>query len=249
MAQIPKIIHYCWFGGKEYPELVNKCIASWKKVLFDYQFIKWHEDNFDIRCNDFVKEAYEKKKYAFVSDYARLFALYNFGGIYLDTDVEVLKSFDIFLINSGFLGFESKDSVATAVIGSVKNNNILKELLSFYDNKKFINLDGTLNTTTNVAIITRFFSLSGLVLNGKKQKIRNFTFYPQEIFCPNDLSVLFTKDPKNSYTIHHFDESWREKRKNKKFFIIRFRHFFVGCLRNTIGTKIIEKISKLIFYH
>ncbi|MEH7419501.1 capsular polysaccharide synthesis protein, partial [Neobacillus drentensis] len=111
---IPKTIHYCWFGEKEKPELVKKCLNSWKETLPDYQIIEWNEKNFDINANKYVKEAYQSGKFAFVSDYVRVFVLYRFGGIYLDTDVEVFKPFDIFLHHSSFWGFEQENYIATS---------------------------------------------------------------------------------------------------------------------------------------
>ena len=113
MSKIPKIIHYCWFGRGEKPEIVKRCINSWKENLKDYEIIEWNENNFDININNYVKEAYENKKYAFVSDYVRVYALYNMGGIYFDTDVEVFKSLDEFLQEDSFWGFEEKDYIAT----------------------------------------------------------------------------------------------------------------------------------------
>ena len=121
---IPKIIHYCWFGNNEKPNIVKKCIASWKEHLKEYEIIEWNEKTFDINSNKFVKEAYEKGMYAFVSDYVRVYALYNYGGIYLDTDVEVKKSFNDLLDNDSIWGFEEKNFIATSTIGACKKNKL-----------------------------------------------------------------------------------------------------------------------------
>ena len=123
--KIPKIIHYCWFGKKEKPNIVKKCISSWKVILKDYEIIEWNEENFDISSNNFVRQAYENGKFAFVSDYVRVYALYNYGGIYLDTDVEVFKNFDPLLNNESFWGFEEKNFIATSTIGAQKNNKFI----------------------------------------------------------------------------------------------------------------------------
>lgn len=116
---IPKVIHYCWFGKGEKSNLSEKCIQSWKEKLEGYEIIEWNEENFNINCNKYVKEAYERKKYAFVSDYVRLYVLYNYGGIYLDTDVEVLKTFDQFLVNDSFVGFEDKELISTGALATI----------------------------------------------------------------------------------------------------------------------------------
>ena len=122
---IPKIIHYCWFGDKELPKLAKKCLASWKKYCPDYQIKCWNESNFDVNSNQYVKEAYENKKYAFVTDYVRLYALYNFGGVYMDTDVEVIKNIDDFLNCKGFSSFESTNLVPTGILASEKELPII----------------------------------------------------------------------------------------------------------------------------
>ena len=127
---IPKIIHYCWFGGNELPEMAKRCINSWKQVLPEYKIIRWDESNFDI-CNTYVKEAYENKKYAFVTDYVRLYTMYTYGGIYMDTDVEVLKPLDKFLVNKAFSGFENYMNIPTGIMACEKGYPDFKELLSY----------------------------------------------------------------------------------------------------------------------
>lgn len=140
---IPKIIHYCWFGENPLPELAQKCIASWEKYCPDYEIKEWNENNFDLNGCAFVKEAYEAKKWAFVSDFARLKIIYEEGGIYLDTDVEILKSFDTLLGNKCFLGEETSGFVATGLgFGAEKYNPIIKELLEMYIGKHFKLEDG-----------------------------------------------------------------------------------------------------------
>lgn len=243
---IPKIIHYCWFGRGEKPQLIQDCIASWKKYCPDYDIIEWNEDNFDFSSCQYAREAYEAKKWAFVSDYVRLYALYNFGGLYFDTDIEVLKPLDKFLSNDSFTGFESKDSPITAVMGAHKGNEFIKELLDYYLDAHFVNEDGTVNLTTNTTIITEQLVNSGVKANGKFQIINEMAIYPQIVFCPNNLSRVWNKPSSKSFTIHHFDQSWKTDDKQNKNFKYRLRRYLVGKLRNIIGTKKAEEFSKRI---
>ncbi|MCP4482885.1 MAG: glycosyl transferase [bacterium] len=235
--KIPKIIHYCWFGKGEYPEIVKCCMSSWQKKLFDYQFIKWDEDNFDINSNTYVKEAYQAGKYAFVADYVRLYALYTCGGIYLDTDVEVLKNFDYFLTDTAFLGFEVKGALQTAVIGSTKEHKFIQDLLGVYQNKKFIKNNGEYDLTTNVKIITKLFLSKGLILNGRKQNIGGFILYPQVIFAPNTFSMLYSQYPKAAYVVHHFVGSWLDHKIKRETLFYKLGHYISGVLRNFLGNK------------
>ena len=135
---IPKIIHYCWFGGNKKPALIKRCIRSWKKYCPDYKIVEWNENNFDIHCIPFCEQAYEAKKWAFVSDYARLKVLLDHGGIYMDTDVQIFKNLDCFLNNEAFSCFENATHIPTALMASAKGNRWMKMLLDDYDNRKFI---------------------------------------------------------------------------------------------------------------
>lgn len=220
--KINKTVHYCWFGRGEKPEIVKKCIQSWKEILIGYEIIEWNEDNFDINCNQYVKEAYEAKKYAFVSDYTRVHALYNYGGIYLDTDVEVFKSFDELLKNESIWGFEQGNYIATSTIGAQKGNKIIGEFLKLYDNISFYKEDGSYNDLTNVAMITNLLINKGVKLNGRYQKIEGATFYPQTFFSPYDYINCRKFITKDTYCMHHFYKSWlplstRLKGKVKQF--------------------------------
>lgn len=207
--KIPKIIHYCWFGRGEKPEIVKHCIKSWKDKLKDYEIKEWNEDSFDISSNKFVKEAYENKKYAFVSDYVRVYALYNYGGIYLDTDVEVIKTFDNYLGNESFWGFEVGNYIATSTIGSAKGNKLIKQFLYEYKDKGFLNQDGSFNVTTNVKIVSKIFEDLGLKLNGEYQKLEGIgEIYPIEIFSPYDYRYYDDLRNNNTVCIHHYYKSW-----------------------------------------
>ncbi|CEH34846.1 glycosyltransferase family 32 protein [Romboutsia lituseburensis] len=207
---IPKKIHYCWFGNKDKPTLVLDCINSWNQYLSDYTIIEWNESNFDINSNIYVRQAYESKKYAFVSDYVRLYALYKEGGIYFDTDVEVVKNMDKFLNLDGFTGFESTNWAVTATMGSVPQSKIIKLLLDYYTNKQFI-VNNRYDLTTNTKIITNIFKkYYDISLDGEKQNLlgTNFIIYPVEYFCPIDYSSKKATITENTHTIHHFNKSW-----------------------------------------
>lgn len=220
MNNIPKVIHYCWFGRGKKPKLAKKCIKSWKKYLYDYEIIEWNEDNFDINCNQYVKEAYEVKKYAFVSDYVRLYALYNYGGIYMDTDVEVIKSLDEFLIHEAFSGFESPEFIPTGIMACVKGYKLFEEFLNYYNDRRFVKDDGSYDTTTNVVIMTGICEKYGLIKNNKLQTINGFTLYPKTYFCPLNCNNKESDFSDKTYTIHHFAGSWiskAEKKSNKKY--------------------------------
>ena len=239
--EIPRIIHYCWFGGKEKPEIVKRCIKSWKDILVDYEIKEWNESNFDINSNLFVKQAYEAGKFAFVSDFVRVNALYNYGGIYLDTDVEVFKSFDDLLDNDSFWGFEEKNYIATSTIGCKKGNKLIKEFLSKYDDKKFIFENGQENLETNVSIVSEIISSLGVEMNNKYQNIEGLaTFYPQEYFSPYDYINCYSKATSNTYAIHHFYKSWLPTSVKIKSVIKKVIAKFIGGeriakLRNAIS--------------
>ena len=153
---IEKKIHYIWFGSNPLPPLAKKCIESWKKFCPDYEIVEWNETNFDVNQNIYTKEAYENKKWAFVSDYVRLYALYHHGGIYMDTDVEVLKNLDDYLNHDAFSGFESSNAIPTGIIGAKKGNYHIKQLLNEYNDRHFILPNGEMDLTTNVTTITNY---------------------------------------------------------------------------------------------
>jgi mannosyltransferase OCH1-like enzyme len=206
---IPKTIHYCWFGKGPKPELALKCIESWKVNCPDYQVIEWNEYNFDISSNMYVKQAYDVGKYAFVSDFVRLYIIYTHGGIYMDTDVAVLKSIDRFLEHKAFIGFESHNKINTGIVGAEKHLPMIGELLFYYNDKTFLLKDGVYNITTNVEIISEMLSRRGLVLNGAFQELSDLTVYPQIFFCPDLKKINDVNYLKDTYTIHYFAGSWK----------------------------------------
>ena len=199
---IPKTIHYCWFGGKEKPEAVKKCIESWKKYCPDYTIIEWNENNFDTNYNKYTTDSYILGKYAYTSDIARLWVLYNYGGIYMDTDVMMYQNMDQFLKHSFFTGFESSHYPVTATMGAEKGNQLIKEMLDVYDKKVFQTHknwhDYETNTMIMSDIIGKYFDRDVPVLQFKD----NMAIYPPETFCSH---VNLTKDV---YTQHLMLGSW-----------------------------------------
>jgi len=225
---IPKKLHFCWFGGNPYTPLVEKCMDSWKQHLPEYEFIEWNEGNFDIDSNRYVKEAYAAKKWAFVSDYVRLYALYHHGGVYVDADLEVLKPIDGFLEHSAFSGYESENVIPTAIMGAEKGHPWIEFLLSDYDKRRFLKDDGTYDETANVIPITELtVGKYGLELNNKLLLFGDgIAIYPTEYFCPLDFVTRKLHITENTHTIHHFFASWwddaeREERLHK----VNYRNF------------------------
>ena len=186
---IPKIIHYCWFGGGIKPESVIKCIQSWRKYCPEYEIVEWNENNLDINCNKYTKQAYEQKAWGFVPDYLRLFIVYTFGGIYLDTDVQVIKPLDPLLNNKAFAGFEDDEHVALGLgFGAEKGCDFLKQHMELYDTLSFVFDDGTLNRTPSPQYTTVFLKQLGLhECDGNVQKVCGITVYPPEYFCPKSF--------------------------------------------------------------
>lgn len=207
---IPKVIHYCWFGKKPLPELAERCIKSWHTFCPDYKIVEWNEESFDISTAPlYVQQAYDAKKYAFVTDYVRLWAMTNFGGIYMDTDVEVRKSLDQYLLNEAFSGFENSTQIPTGIMASEAKYSLFEELLDEYDSIAFINDDGSYNITTNVVRITNACKKYGFIPNGKLQKFAGFTIYPQNVFCPDHKKLTDEIYMKDNATIHWFAGSWK----------------------------------------
>lgn len=207
---IPKIIHYCWFGKNELPEDIKFFISTWRKYCPEYKIIEWNENNFDINQNLYCRQAYEAKKWAFVADYARLKVLSEYGGIYMDTDIEVCKSFNDILSYNLLLGFEADTRISTGVIGACKNSNCIKELLLYYDNKSFIKDNKHYDLTTNVEVISKILrDKYDIKLNNTLQIFgdKNIIF-PFEYLCAKDLMDGKIKKTENTYAIHHYNASW-----------------------------------------
>ena len=217
---IPKVIHYCWFGGNPLPPLAQKCIASWKEYCPDYEIIEWNETNFDLNFNAYVQEAYQAQKWAFITDVVRLYVLCHYGGIYMDTDVEVLKSLDPILSYNGVSGFESETQIPTGLMACRAGHPLFQELLNDYENDHFVKADGSFDLTTNVTRITNTLLKYGLVQNNTKQTVADFTLFPRDYFCPKDPVTKKLHLTSNTYTIHHFDGSWIPKKIKYKYMIL-----------------------------
>lgn len=218
---IPKIIHYCWFGGNKKPKLAEKCIKSWKKYCPDYQIIEWNEDNFDISsCPLYVRQAYESKKWAFVTDYVRLKVVYDNGGIYLDTDVELLKNLNELLCNKAYFGFESGKYIATGLgFGAEKNATILADIMRQYSEISFIHENGKIDDLSCPMRNTEVFLEYGLIQNDSKQMLKgDILILPTRYLCPISYDTGKMTISKDSYSIHWFSGSWmtnEQKQYNK----------------------------------
>lgn len=229
---IPKVIHYCWFGGNPLPDSALKCIRSWKQYCPDYEIIVWNEDSFDVNYNAYTKEAFDAKKWAFVSDVARLFALVHHGGIYMDTDVELLKPFDDLLHLEAFSGFESDNQIPTGIMAAKKGHPLFVQLLNDYEGEHFKNSDGSYNLTTNTVRITSFCLDHGLKLNNTRQEISGFVLFPKDFFCAKDYETGIVTTTENTYTIHHFSGSWISD-ENKE--ALRLKRVFSRLLSNRMA--------------
>ncbi len=238
---IPKIIHYAWFGHGEKNDLAKKCMESWKKNLYDYTFKEWNENNFDLDLYPFARHAYENKKFAYVSDVVRLHALYYEGGIYMDTDVEVLKSMDDLLYLHGFSGFQSPTEIPTGTLAAEPKNQWIKEQLDYYKDNDFVLSDVNVKLITNVEIITEMsIKKHGLVPNNKKQELLyGMVMFPIDYFCAKSVSTGKLFITENTYTIHHFVGSWvpLSAKRNKKIMRI---------LNSILGEKIASNLYKKI---
>ena len=206
---IPNIIHYCWFGKNDKPELVLKCINSWKKYLPNYEIKEWNEENFNINIIPYTQEAYETKKYAFVTDYARFWILYNYGGLFFDTDVEIIKPLDKIIAKGAFMGKEENLLVNPGLgIGSPKEFPLYKELLKIYSTAHFKNTDGSINKKTIVHYTSELLLTKGLKKDNKIPNIDGLLIYPQEYFCPGTYKSDKFRITKNTHTIHHYAATW-----------------------------------------
>lgn len=240
---ILKTIHYCWFGGKPHTELTDTCIASWRQNCPDYDIIEWNEKNFDIDCHPFVRQAYQAGKWAFVADYFRAWVLYNHGGIYLDTDVKMVKNFDGFLDNGFFTGFEALDILEADTMGAAAGHPYMKAVLeSFEPNFDFATV------ATMPVRITRVFAEKYKIkrLYNRQYVLPEVTIYPKEWFSPVDYLTGTMHMTKNTHSIHLFNGSWVEhqwakRRKTLKLTAKRaIKKSMILCFGNHATEKILH---------
>ena len=218
-GRIPKVIHYCWFGGNELPESALKCIESWKKYCPEYEIKEWNESNFDVNGCAYVKEAYQAKKWAFVSDYARFKILYENGGVYFDTDVELIRPIDDIIAQGGFMGTENEVSgkngglnVAPGLgLAVAPGNAFYCEMLEVYHRSRFVKGDGSLNLKTVVAYTTELLREKGLEDKNEIQQIVGIYVYPKEYFCPLDYASGKLDVTQQTRSIHHYSATWHGK--------------------------------------
>ena len=243
---IPKKIHYCWFGGKPLPQLARNCIESWKKNLPDYDIIEWNESNFDINCCEYVKEAYQAKKWAFVSDYARLKILYNEGGLYFDTDVKMIKSLSEIIKNGDFMAMELPSATISLGLGfgTKQNNPFLKELIEIYNSQHFLLPDGSFNQVTIVQNVTEKLVTLGLQSQNIVQQVAGFTLYPTDYFCPYNYQTNKINITKNTCCIHLYDGSWLDGKKIE----VKARQTYILWGYKNVITKLFHKIYVKFLY-
>ncbi len=214
---LPKLIHYCWFGRNEKSPLVLKCIDSWRKYFPEFDIIEWNEDNFDVNQMDYTREAYECKKWAFVSDYARLKIVYEYGGIYFDTDVEVIKNFEELIGERGYLSFENTTNeplnkqVNTGVgFAAPPRSKVVQKMLQEYDGAHFL-IDGQMDMTPCPVRNTNALKKLGLITDGSKQVICDMDIYPYDYFCGYDIANSYKACNENTCAIHHYTATWKDK--------------------------------------
>lgn len=246
---IPKVIHLCWLSGDPYPQKIQKCLDSWKKILPDYEIMLWDTNRFDLKSCPWVEQAFNARKYAFAADYIRMYALYNYGGIYLDSDVEVLKSFDEFLDLPYFVGAENAGTIEAAIIGAEKGCDWIKACLDYYEGRLFIKKDGQPDIRMLPEIVNETIQKlkpicnlpSGTAIEELKKVDMQKEVYvlPAEYFSPkvfDSRQVILTPQ---TYAIHHYQNSWFS---HKAFVYYRTRTFFIRIF----GYKFIRSLEKLL---
>ena len=233
---IPKTIHYCWFGRGEMPQLAKDCMASWHRHMPDWEYKLWNEDNFDVGSTPYTQEAYAAGKMAFVTDYVRLYALCTEGGVYMDTDVEILKPLDDLLHLRAFTGYEGSKHKppVTGLMASEANGEWATEQLNDYKDAHFVKADGSYDTTTNTWRISRIMQANGFLCDGKQGQYKDLTVFPSEYFCPRQTTGEYLLTG-NTYCDHHFMGSWSEKTGNG----------WKGMILRLVGPKNMTRLIKL----
>ncbi|MDV3926654.1 glycosyl transferase [Elizabethkingia anophelis] len=217
---IPKILHYCWFGRKPLPDSAKVCIESWKRNCPDFEIKEWNEDNFDINSHEFVKQCYEAKKFGFIVDVLRAYILKEFGGIYLDTDVQIIKPLDESLFSlPAFLCYEDDNKPNVGLIGSEKHGLLINQIYKLYENKMFLNDDGTMNQSyTGPDGFKEILEQNNILLDGNMQIHDKYvSIYPKEYFCAKSHKTGYVEMSTNTYAIHHYDATWFSEERKRQF--------------------------------
>lgn len=246
---IPKIIHFCWLSKDSYPLKIQHCMDSWKRHLPDYEIVLWDTKRFDVNQSVWVKQAFEKKKYAFAADYIRFYALYHYGGIYLDSDVEVLRNFDDLLHLPYFLGAEYAGTIEAAVMGAEKNSDWVKECLDYYEDREFIKPDGAIDIHRLPDIMGQVLKEKKSIVNLSKDEVNTYDredmnthiyLFPNDYFSSKIFDSRRVILSPETYTIHHYQNSWFS---GKAWAYYRTRAYFVRIF----GYKLVRIVEKLIF--
>jgi len=245
---IPKIIHYCWFGRNPLPDSAQRCIDSWRKFLPDYEIKEWNEDNFDVNSIPYTEQAYKAKKYAFVSDYARFWILYHEGGLYFDTDVEIIANMDEIIARGPFMGIEQgatldgKPMVAPGLgLGVEAGHPFYKKMLDVYKHHNYLNADSTYNNMTIVSYTTKELYAQGMKPSEDMQEVDGIWIYPADYFCPMDSTTGITILTERSVAIHHYDCSWMDHN------TFGFRlHQLKNAFYKLIGQRNAQLINKIL---
>jgi len=242
--KIPKVIHYTWFSGEPIPDNLLACMDSWKRFCPDYEIVEWNSGNYDLTVNPYVREAVENKRWGFAGDYVRLDAIYRYGGIYLDLDVELIKNIDELLYNSAYCGYETYRNINLGSgFGAIKGHPLIKTLRDAYNDLHFINEDGTMNLTPSPVHQSGVLDEHGLRCNGEFQIIQDMAIYPVEYFAPKSLFSGRALTSPNTYSIHHFAGSWLTEEEwvpvnRKRKYIIQAveneKHFAALSAKNSI---------------
>ncbi len=239
---IPKVIHYCWFGRNPLPKMAIKCIASWKKYLPDYEIKKWNEDNFDVNIIPYTKDAYAEGKYAFVSDYARFWILYHYGGVYFDTDVEVIKPMGDIIARGPFMGLEipgDEGKVAPGLGLAVEaRNSLYSTILEGFEKLDYHLPDGSRNPYTMIPMVTDIMKSRGLNGFERIQNVEGIFIYAPDYFNPLDDATGRLRKTENTRTIHWFMKSWMP---GESFIIVWMKRL----LRRVIGKTVLERLKRL----
>lgn len=245
---IEKTIHYCWFGRNTLPASAKKYIESWRKFFPGYAIKEWNEDNFDVNAIAYTRDAYAARKYAFVSDYARFWILYHYGGVYFDTDVEVIRSMDDIIARGAFMGFEldnvkSADSIPSIApglgLGVEKGNAIYAEILKGFEKLDFYLPDGSRNPFSMIPMVTQMMQERGLVLKDEMQTIDGITIYPNEFFNPFDDITGVLRKTVNTRSIHWYAKTWAD---NNRPWLVKTKRL----LRRFLGTGFVSKVKGIV---